>query len=75
MTETRWYHSVPVVIGALFLLGPFGFPLLWKSPAFNSFWKILLTAATLIATVYLFWGTWKIVDYTVREFKSLSAVV
>lgn len=37
---------------ALILLGPFAFPVLWKSPHFNSFWKIVLTLAF---TALTFW--------------------
>ena len=70
----RWYLSVPAVLFALVLLGPLGFPMLWKSPAFNLFWKIVLTIAMTVATVYLLLGTWKMVDYILREFRNLAAV-
>ncbi len=32
------------------VLGPFGLPLLWKSPRFSKRWKQILTALTLIYT-------------------------
>lgn len=70
---TRWFYNPLIVIAALLLMGPFAFPLLWKSPSFSRFWKILLTVAVIVMTVYMLWGTWKIVDYVMAEFKQLSA--
>ena len=35
------------------MLGPFGLPLLWRSPSFTRGWKILLTLAVLAETVML----------------------
>lgn len=49
MPETKWYHSRAWVVLMLFaVLGPFGLPLLWKSPRFSRLWKRILTALTLI---------------------------
>ncbi len=50
----RW-HSRPWVIVLLlfFVLGPFGLPLLFRSPGFGKTWKIILTAAVIVYTVYL----------------------
>ena len=48
----KWYHKPIPVILALILMGPFAFPLLWKSDYFNSFWKIVLTLAF---TALTFW--------------------
>ena len=70
--NSRWFYNPLVVIGALLLLGPFAFPLLWKSPSFNQFCKIVLTIAVILMTIYMLWGTWKIVDYILREFKQLA---
>lgn len=49
--ETKWYHGRVTVLLTLFLvLGPFGLPLLWKSPHFSKLWKQILTVLTLIYT-------------------------
>jgi len=45
---TRWYLSVWFVLLALFvLLGPLGLPLLWRSPRFPLWAKILLTCVMI----------------------------
>ena len=51
MPEAKWYHSRWMVVLMLFVvLGPFGLPLLWKSPHFTKRWKQILTVLTLIYT-------------------------
>lgn len=50
--KSRWYYSVWSVLLALFVvLGPVGLPLLWRSPHFSRFWKVVLTllVAALLA--------------------------
>jgi hypothetical protein len=66
--------SALAVWGALLLLGPFAFPLLWKSPAFNRFWKIALTVVFTALTVYLLWGTGEIIKYVLKEAKQLQLI-
>jgi len=52
--ESRWFYSVWSVLLALFVvLGPFGLPLLWKSPRFSRGAKVLLTALTAVYTLVL----------------------
>ena len=68
----KWYYSIPSVIFSLILLGPFAFPLLWKSPAFNWFWKILITAVVCVATYFMLAGTVKIVQYVLHEFSAMQ---
>ena len=63
-----WYYQPWVVILLLiFVLGPFGLPLVYKSPKFNRPAKIILTVLTAIFTVYLLWAT-------VEAVKSAGAV-
>ena len=51
--RVRWYHSVWFVLLMLFfVLGPFGLPLLWKSPRFSRGAKI-----GWVVAAGLFW-TW-----------------
>jgi hypothetical protein len=50
----KWYHQPVVVLPLLFLvLGPFAFPLLYRSPAFANFWKVVLTIIVLLYTLWL----------------------
>ncbi|MBI3307734.1 MAG: hypothetical protein HYZ84_08010 [Candidatus Omnitrophica bacterium] len=56
----KWYHGIIAVLVALFVLGPFAFLLLWKSPRFNFFWKLVLTLAVTVITAYAFWASWQL---------------
>ena len=57
--KPKWYYGIATVLAALFVvLGPLAFPLLWKSPRFNLFWKIFLTVFVSGLTVALVAGSW-----------------
>ena len=52
--KVKWYLRPLGVILLLFLvLGPFGLPLLYKSPKFSKRSKILLTVVVIFYTIYL----------------------
>ena len=54
----RWYYRPWAVVVLLFLvLGPFGLPLLWRSPGFSRGWKIVLTFALVVYTALLLEST------------------
>ena len=50
----RWYYRPWWVLLMLFaVVGPFGLPLLWKSPSFSRWSKIALTVAVAAYTILL----------------------
>jgi hypothetical protein len=50
----KWYlRPISVVLLLFFVLGPFGLPLLYKSPKFSRKLKIVLTIVVIIYTTYL----------------------
>jgi hypothetical protein len=52
--RVKWYlRPVSVILSLFFVLGPFGLPLLYKSPRFSRTSKIILTIAVVIYTSYL----------------------
>ena len=52
--NVKWYlRPIGVVLLLFFVLGPFGLPLLYKSPKFSRKLKILLTVVVIIYTTYL----------------------
>jgi polyferredoxin len=52
--KTKWYlRPISVVLLLFFVLGPFGLPLLYKSPDFGKTSKIILTVAVVLYTSYL----------------------
>lgn len=72
--EQKWYFKWWTVIAGLLTLGPFAFPLLWKSKDFNLFWKWVLTVTITGITVVLLWSTWKIVAIVLEHFRSLGLI-
>ena len=67
--SSKWYHGILVVLIALFALGPFAFPLLWKSPNFSSLMKIIITVLVTAATIAMIGGTWTLVQMVIDELK------
>jgi hypothetical protein len=56
--RVKWYlRPIPVVLLLFFVLGPFGLPLLYKSPQFSKTLKIILTIAVMIYTSYLIFAS------------------
>lgn len=55
--RSRWYHNTWFVLLMLspLALGPFGLPLLWKSPKFSQGAKLWLTTFTLAWTALAVW--------------------
>ena len=73
MPEAKWYHSRGMVFLMLFVvLGPFGLPLLWKSPRFTKFWKQILTALTLIYTALILQMFSSAVQTSLRTLSSMG---
>ena len=59
--KVKWYlRPINVVLLLFFVLGPFGLPLLYKSPKFSKTFKIILTIAVIIYTSYLIFASLEI---------------
>ena len=59
--KTRWYlRPIGVVLLLFLVLGPFGLPLLYKSPKFSKASKIILTIVVMMYTSYLFFASLEI---------------
>ncbi len=59
--KAKWYlRPMSVVLLLFFVLGPFGLPLLYKSPAFSKTLKIILTIIVIIYTSYLIFASLEI---------------
>ena len=68
----KWYQGIVPVFVALIMLGPFGLPLLWKSPCFNLFWKISLTLLMVAATVWMMKAGAEISQNVMKQFEELK---
>jgi hypothetical protein len=59
--KIKWYlRPISVVLLLFFILGPFGLPLLYKSPKFSKPLKIILTIVVIIYTSYLIFASLEI---------------
>jgi len=59
--QVKWYlRPIGVVLLLFFVLGPFGLPLLYKSPRFSKTLKIVLTIAVICYTFYLIFASLEI---------------
>ena len=59
--KARWYlRPMGVVLLLFFVLGPFGLPLLYKSPAFSKTLKLVLSIAVILYTFYLIFASLEI---------------
>ena len=72
--QVKWYHNIWFVLFTLlFVLGPFGLPLVWKNPRFSHRVKLGLTLLMVVYTIVLIGGTMKMVQAvseSVKQFQS-----
>ncbi len=73
-SKPKWYHNIWVVLLMLFVvLGPFGLPLLWKSPRFPKWAKLALTCLTLLYTWWLVMLTLAAARSAITHFNDLQS--
>jgi hypothetical protein len=74
--KVKWYlRPMSVVLSLFFVLGPFGLPLLYRSPKFSRKMKIILTIAVVIYTSYLIFVTLEIAKELFRRIEELRELM
>lgn len=74
--SVRWYYRPWIVVLLLFfVLGPFGLPLVYKSPKLNKIWKVILTVVMIFYTIYLIDATVKAVETISKDMAQIQAVL
>jgi len=74
--RVKWYlRPISVVLLLFFVLGPFGLPLLYKSPQFSKPLKIILTIAVIIYTSYLIFASLEIGRELYRRMGELQDIL
>jgi hypothetical protein len=74
--KTKWYLSpIGVVLLLFFVLGPFGLPLLYRSPKFSRTMKIVLTIVVTFYTAYLIFVSLKIARELYKQMEELRSVL
>ena len=71
--KVKWYLRPFSVVLLLFLvLGPFGLPLLYKSPKFSRTLKVILTIVVIVYTSYLIFASLEIGRELYRRMEELQ---
>ena len=74
--KVKWYlRPISVVLLLFFVLGPFGLPLLYRSPKFNKTLKIILTVVVMIYTSYLIFASLEIARELYRRIGELQDIL
>jgi hypothetical protein len=74
--KVKWYlRPMSVVLSLFFVLGPFGLPLLYRSPKFSRKMKILLTIAVVVYTFYLIFVTLEIAKELYRRIEEFREIL
>jgi hypothetical protein len=74
--KVKWYlRPMSVGLSLFFVLGPFGLPLLYKSPKFSRKMKMILTIAVVIYTFYLIFVTLEIAKELYRRIEELREIM
>jgi len=70
--NTAWYlKPITVIFLLFFVLGPFGLPLLYKSPEFSKGLKIILTLIVLFYTAFFVFIIYFFVQSTLESIDQL----
>jgi len=52
--KMKWYLKPVMVAIAILAVGPFAIPLVWMSPAFKKWLKVVITALLVLLTIWIF---------------------
>ena len=74
--KVKWYlRPLAVIVSLFFVLGPFGLPLLYRSPKFSRKMKILLTVAVVVYTFYFIFATLEIAREFYRRIEEFQEIL
>ena len=74
--KVKWYlRPISVILLLFFVLGPFGLPLLYRSPQFSKRLKIILTVAVIIYTLYLIYALLEIAKGLFKMMEELQGTL
>jgi hypothetical protein len=74
--KAKWYlNPISVVLLLFFVLGPFGLPLLYKSPKFSKTLKVILTVVVIVYTSFLIFASLEIGRELYRRMQELRGIL
>ena len=72
---SKWYEKKSLIIGAFLLVGPLALPLVWMNSRYSLPKKIIISAATFLAT----WAMWILMkdsyDKIMAQYSELQQVM
>ncbi len=75
-TRRKWYfRPISVLLLLFFVLGPFGLPLLYRSPHFSRTLKIILTVVVVLYTSYLIFASLEIGRELYKRVQELQEIL
>lgn len=51
--KIKWYYTPVAIVASILIAGPFAIPLVWLSPAFKAWQKIMIILVLIVLTVWL----------------------
>ncbi len=65
-----WYHKpIPIALLTVFVLGPLGLPLVWRSPVIGRRGRWIATFLILGYTIFLGWEIWVTVQLVLAQMR------
>lgn len=68
----KWYLKPVAIVVAILAAGPFAIPLVWMSPAFKKWQKVVITIALILLTVWLVKISAEAYKILMKEMKALQ---
>ena len=72
--RVKWYLKPLVVFIIILAAGPFALPLVWKSPSFKGWQKIVITIVLVILTAWLIKSSVELYRILLKELNLLSEI-
>lgn len=70
--SVKWYYRPVWVVIAVLAAGPFALPLVWLTPAFRRWLKVLVTALVVILTIWMVKASVDIYRILLKEIAELQ---
>lgn len=71
----KWYYRPISVIVAILMLGPLALPLVWSNPTIARRYKVAITIALIILTIWLFRVSYALYQLLEKEMKDVAEMV
>jgi hypothetical protein len=68
----KWYYSTAVIVLALLSVGPIALPLVWIHPRYSPLVKLVVSVATIVVTVILYYAMVGMYKYMMDQIKMLG---